>query len=49
MPVIRLAPAAPAFRREQRQVLFDQLSKEFASQATENRPVVLSPAGSNPP
>ena len=41
MPVIRLAPAAPAFRREQRQDLLDQLSMELAGQATEKGPVVF--------
>jgi hypothetical protein len=41
MPVIRLTPTAPAFRREQRQALLDQLSSELAGQATEKGPVVF--------
>jgi hypothetical protein len=41
MPVIRLTPTAPAFRREQRQALLDQLSRELAGQATEKGPVVF--------
>ena len=41
MPVIRLTTAAPAFRREQRQALLDQLSRELAGQATEKGPVVF--------
>jgi hypothetical protein len=41
MPVIRLTPTASAFRREQRQALLDQLSRELAGQATEKGPVVF--------
>jgi hypothetical protein len=41
MPVIRLTTAATAFRRERRQALLDQLSRELAGQATENGPVVF--------
>src|SRR5258708_6114409 len=40
MPVIRLTPVAPAFRREQRQTLLDQLSREIAGPPTETGPVV---------
>jgi hypothetical protein len=41
MPVIRLTPAAPAFRRENRQALLDQLVSELAGHATDKGPVVF--------